>query len=252
MAIDLTLPNVEAHWAASSKEFFATYAPWCSAYADLLNAVGGILATLEGRRQLADNCAYLMLSKAVNHSLAAYVLITRGLVVDAALSTRNCLETLLLVQLCVLDPSESLFAKWSNGHSFKPSWVRKKLDELEEVTVRNVVVSKPSLEGAFATAYRWLSEVTHANLASLDESVVMHGTDRIEVAIGGSKNTKETTVNFVFSVACFTLLITAVLCGSVFSLKYIENNKDILDKLSKKIDQTIKSYLSETGKNGNT
>jgi hypothetical protein len=252
MAIDLTLSNVERHWAENSREFLLTYAPWCSVYSDLLNSVSGILATLEGRRQLAENCTYLMLSKAVNHSLAAYVLITRGLIVDAALSARNCLETLLLLQLCVLDPSESLFAKWSSGESFKPSWVRKKLDTLEDVTVRDVVVSKPSLDGAYAKSYKWLSEITHANLASLDETVIMHSADNIQVTIGGSMNTKETTINAVFSVLCFTLLITGVLCGSVFSLKYVENNKDTFDKLGKRIDQTTKSYLSEPGRNGST
>jgi hypothetical protein len=212
-------------------------------------AVGKILGTLEGRRQLAENCTYLMLSKAINHSLSAYVLITRGLVIDAALSARNCMETLLLLQLCVLDPSESLFGRWPNGESFRPSWVRKELEKLDEVTVRDVVVSKPSLNGVYALSYKWLSEITHANLASLNETVLMHSTGNIQVTVGGSTNSKETTINVIFSVLCFTLLITGVLCGSVFSLKYVEDNRDSFDRLGKRIDQTTKSYLSESSGN---
>jgi hypothetical protein len=241
----LTLPSIERHWAANSREFLKTYAPWCSVYADLLKAVGEILYTLEGRRQLAENCTYLMLSKAINHSLSTYALITRGLIIDAALSARNSMETLLLLQLCVLDPSENLYRRWSNGESFKPSWVRKALDKLSDVVVRDVVVSKPSLNGEYALSYKWLSDITHANLASLNETVIMQSADNIRVTVGGSTVNKEATINAIFSILCFTLLITGVLCGSVFSLSSVEDKKDRFDRLQKRIDQTAKSYLTK-------
>ncbi len=245
MPLHLALPDIEQHWASNSRQFRKTHASWLSTYADLINVVGGILDTLEGRRQLVENCSYLMLSKAINHSLSAYTLITRGLVIDAALSARNSIETLLLLQLCILDPSENLFRRWSKGESFKPSWVRKELEKLGEVSVRGVVVSRPPLEGNYALLYKWLSEITHANLASFNETAIAQSADDIQVSVGGSAANKETTINVVFSALCFTLLITGVLCGSVFSLKYVEDNKDSFDRLGKRIDQTTEGYLSK-------
>ena len=182
---NITLSNLERHWAIISREFHFEYQPWVSTYSDLLQTVGGILVTFEGRRKLAQNCCYLLLSKAINHSLSMYSLANHGLCIDAALCARNALETLLLLQLCTLDTSEDLFRRWSNGESFQPAWVRRELDRLSEVQVRDVIVSLPEPDDTYSFAYKWLSEITHANLVSLEHSTRLKSSGSHEVIVGG-------------------------------------------------------------------
>jgi len=210
-----------------------------------LKVIGEILEEISGRSRLSENCVYLLLSKSLNHSLSSFTLAERGLMIDAALSARNGLESLLLLQLCTLDASESLFQRWSNGESFRPAWVRKELGKLDDIEVRDVIVGRPAPDDTYATSYRWLSEITHANLASLNYTVRPTGSEKnFEVVIGGTIRNQETTINAIFSVLCFTLLHTAVLC-SVFALHYVEGNKDKLSILQRTVDQTTQAYLAE-------
>jgi hypothetical protein len=242
---NFTLPSIERHWTVISSEFHAEYKPWISVYSDLLKTVGGILSTFEGRRKLEENCSYPLLSKAINHSLSMYSLTNHGLCVDAALCARNALETLLLLQLCAMDVSGNLFKRWSDGESFRPSWVRRELDKISEVKIRDVVIRLDRGDDTYALSYKWLSEITHANLQSLEYST-RRKHQGSEVIVGGDIRDSGAILNAIFSVVCDTLLWTAIMCASVFSLKYVEDKGTEFSELRQKIDRTAKLLISKT------
>jgi hypothetical protein len=195
---------------------------------------------------LAENCCYLLLSKAINHSLSMYALMDHGLCVDAALCGRYALETLLLLQLCAIDPSEHLFQRWTEGETFRPGWVRSELDKISEVQIRDVTIQlDPDVDTDFySLSYKWLSEITHANLASLQYSTRLKPAGRHEVVIGGDIRYSREVVNAIFHVVCRTLLRTVVTCASVFSLKYLKDRRMQLSRLREEIDRTAKSFMS--------
>jgi hypothetical protein len=176
-----------------------------------------------------------------------YSLCNHGLCIDAALSARNALETLLLLQLCALDPSEDLFRRWSNGESFQPAWVRRELEKLSEVKVRDVIVRLSEFDDTYSFAYKSLSAITHANLASLEHSTRLRTSGRYEVIVGGDIRDSTAIVNAVFAVVCQTLLLTAILCASVFSLEYLQDNWEEFSKLQKEIDRITKSFIARAG-----
>jgi len=243
--LELTLANVERHWAGISQQFRVEYQRWITVYSTLLETSGGILKQFEGRRRLPENCCYLLLSKAVNHSLSMYTLANRGLLIDAAFSGRNALETLLLLQVCTLDPSEKLFERWANGERFQPIWVRRKLENLSEVRVRGIIVSCPKPDDTYSFAYKWLSEITHANVGSTSYSMRPKGEHGYEVIVGGDIRDAQVMINALFAVVGSTLLFTGILCASVFSLEWAEENKEKLSRLQKEIDTISKSYMSK-------
>lgn len=45
------------------------------------------------------------------------------------------------MKLLLLDSSEELFSEWIDGKSFKPAWVRKKLREVDQMQVREVIIT---------------------------------------------------------------------------------------------------------------
>src|SRR5437016_2276279 len=93
-----TLERFEKHWEELARQFAADHSPLCSAFAGTILLISRLCAELQGKKRLAENCSYLLLAKALNHSLAAYSLLQRGLVIDAALSARNGLETTLMLE----------------------------------------------------------------------------------------------------------------------------------------------------------
>jgi len=243
---NFTLSTIEHHWTIISREFHSEYRPWISVYSNLLETVGGILNTFEGRRKLAENCCYLLLSKAINHSLSMYCLANRGLCIDAALCARNALETLLVLQLCAVDLSEDLFKRWSHGESFKPGWVRRELDKISQVQAHDIVIQLDPGDDTHALSYKWLSKITHANLESLWYSTRRKQIGSNEVIIGGDIQDSRAILNAIFHVVCRTLLWTAIMCASVFSLKHLEDKHREFSKLRQEIDRTAKSFISKT------
>ncbi|MBT4512849.1 MAG: hypothetical protein HOC20_11655 [Chloroflexi bacterium] len=242
--LNLTLENINSHWNESSKRFSIYHASWELIYGDILQSMGEILEAISGKRRLTENCAYLLLSKGVNHSLSSFVLAQRGLVIDAALSARNGLETLLLLQLCTLDTTGELFERWSQGESFRPVWVRQELEKLDEVEILDVIVSRPMPDDTYTIAYKWLSDITHANLASLNYTVhPQNGNKEFEVLVGGNLEHHKYAIHAIFSVLCFTLLTTGVLCASVFALDYVESNQSKLSILQGRLNETTKMNL---------
>lgn len=196
----LSRSDLEKHWRSSAMVFQSEYRDWITAFWELVPAVSEVLNLLEGKKQLAENCSYLLLSKSLNHGLATFSLAERGLCVDAALASRNAIETLLLAQVLILDSSEDLFRRWSKGEEFKPGWVRNELQAKSSSTVRNVIVNiDQETHDLNRIIYKWLSSITHANLDSLNQTVRKAGEQSYEVFVGGSLEGMKTMMNAVFA-----------------------------------------------------
>ncbi len=238
----ITLAELQRHWETTEIIFDSRYAEWMRVFSDLVTEVSEVLGTLAGRKRLAENCSYLLLSKALNHGVAMLSLIRRGLCIDAALSARNCVETLLLLELCATDSSEQLFKQWSDGKSFQPAWVRQKLASRKEVVVRDVVISSDSETHEFDRfLYSWLSQITHANLRSLDYTVKGDGKEGFEVSIGGSVDDASAFINAMFAVVCHAMLKTAAICSGIFSLAHLELKKNTFSGISSSVDSLSKA-----------
>jgi hypothetical protein len=222
----LTQPGLEKHWRSSINAFHTEYRNWITIFWDIIPAVSEVLSRLEGKKRLAENCSYLLLSKALNHALATFSLAERGLCIDAALASRNAIETLLLMQALMLDSSESLFIRWSNGEEFKPSWIRKVLKSKSSSEVRDVIVTiDHEIHDLNRMIYGWLSNITHANLESLNQTVRKTGEQSYEVFVGGSLNEMQPLLNSIFASVCYGLHQTALICMAVFDLTHLEKNK---------------------------
>jgi hypothetical protein len=106
--------------------------------------------------------------------------------VFALVSVRNALETLLLLELLSL--RTELCESWSQGKEIKPAAVRKYLAELSTAEADELVITVSQDEYADAkVAYTWLSQITHANLESMN-----HATTRVDenswvLHIGGAR-----------------------------------------------------------------
>src|SRR5262245_1511920 len=94
-----TPENLRKHWESNSAAFGDTFSD-CRAVFDQIAIVASIIAEkIAGRRALGPNCAYLLLAKSLNHSFSTMILLEHGLLIDAALTSRNGMETLLLLEL---------------------------------------------------------------------------------------------------------------------------------------------------------
>jgi len=140
---------------------------------------------LSGRKTLEANCAYLLLVKAMNHIASTLLLVERGLMVDGALTSRNALETLLLLEL--LSKKPELCAKWIGGEQFTPGGVRKKLASLPQTEVGDFAIEvSPDTYDDARLVYDWLSNITHANLDSLNHTASQSGGNSFKLHIGGA------------------------------------------------------------------
>ena len=243
----VTLFDMQLHWQRNEAVFDRVYAEWTSAFGDLIAEVSEVLGTLAGKKRLAENCSYLLLSKALNHALAMFSLIRRGLCIDAALSARNSVEALLLLELCAADSSEKLFGQWADGKSFQPRWVRQELAFRKDVAIRDVVISSDYETHEFHRfVYGWLSQITHANLRSLDYCVKRNGDRGFEVFVGGSIDQAPAFINAMFAVVCHALLNAAAICSGIFSLRHIELKKDTFGALASRVDSLSKLSTKES------
>jgi hypothetical protein len=229
---------LEKHWADLNHRFRSRYRTWIAIFWDLVSEVSKIGMYLEHKSQLAENCSFLLLSKALNHALAMISLAQRGLCIDAALASRSAVETLLLLELLLLDASEGLFQKWSDGEEFKPAWVRKELESRSPSTVKEVVVTiGQETHDLNRLIYRWLSEITHANLDSLNHTVMSMGGNSFEVSIGGSLDGRDTLLNAVFAITCHGLHSAAILCIAVFDPIRLKNEGLHWSSLEKRMNE---------------
>jgi hypothetical protein len=241
----LTRPGMENHWRSSTNAFRSEYRNWITVFWDIVSAVSEVLNLLEGKRRLAENCSYLLLSKSLNHALATFSLAERGLCIDAALASRNAIETLLLMQALILDSSENLFCRWSQGEEFKPGWVRNELKAKSSAVVRDVIVTTDQETHDFnRMLYGWLSNITHANLDSINRTVRKTGEQSYEVFVGGSLDGMQTLMNAVFASVCYGLLQTAVMCMAIFDPTRLEKTKLQWSALGKRIDEAARPHTT--------
>jgi len=236
--------DVEGHWRSSAIAFRSDYRPWLEVFWDLVSEVSGVLRLLEGRRRLAENCSYLLLSKSLNHALAAFSLAERGLCVDSALASRNAIEALLLLQVLLLDPSEKLFERWSTGEEFKPGWVRNELKSKLTWKIRDLIVTfDQDAHDLNQLTYNWLSDITHANLNSANQAVQKVGDQSYEIFVGGSLNGARALLNAVFASVSGALLWTSVLCLGVFNRAHLEKTTSQWSLFEKRINGAAKQPL---------
>jgi hypothetical protein len=189
----------------------------------------------------------VLLSKSLNHALGTFSLAERGLCVDAALASRNGIETLLLMQVFMLDSSEDLFRRWAHGEEFKPGWVRNELKAKSPSKVRDVIVKiDQETHNLNRMIYGWLSNITHANLDSLNQTVRQTGEQSYEVFVGGSLEGIKTLMNAVFASVCYGLHHTAVICMAVFDAARLEKTSPQWSALEKRISDAARPSTTTT------
>jgi hypothetical protein len=92
-----------------------------------------------------DRCAVLHASRFFNNTLAAFMLLRKGMLVEAITVARTALET--CAQAVLFLRREDLATKWLNGTRYKPAKVRELLGRSPD----------------FQPLYSALSEIAHAN-----------------------------------------------------------------------------------------
>lgn len=243
----LTHSSLEKHWRTCAYEFRSEYRAWVAVFWDVVTATSDMLVLLQGKRRLAENCSYLLLSKSLNHALAAFSLAERGLCIDAALASRNAIEGLLLLQVLILDASEGLFHRWSQGEEFKPGWVRNELKAKSSSTVRDVIVTTDQETHELnRMVYAWLSNITHANRDGVNQTARKTGEESYEIFIGGSLEGMKTLMNAVFATLCHGLHHTAVICVAVFDAARLEKTSAQWSALEKRINEAARPRNTTT------
>ena len=226
-----SIDQLRKHWAANTANF-QSQLPVCHALFKELADFGSLVASaLTGRKELEANCVYLLFAKSLNHAFSALLLLERGLIVDSALSTRNALESLLLLELLVKRPE--LCASWAQGDEFRPAEVRRQLSELQTVAVRDVVISVTRDEYDDAKfAYSWLSRITHANLESLQHSATSDGPDSFVVHIGGAHS--ETAAVAIAAVLGSAFLRAGATAVSAYAVSVLQQHGHAFDRLKER------------------
>ncbi|MEJ1386149.1 MAG: DUF5677 domain-containing protein [Candidatus Sedimenticola sp. (ex Thyasira tokunagai)] len=227
------------HWAVNSKDFAAKFKSFNQLLSELILLSEDASKQFSGAKKPLENTAFLLLGKSLNHILSSQVLLEKGLLIDAALTTRNALETLLLLQAILLDPEEKYALQWLNGKQFKPSWARKRLEKVQDIKVRDVVVS--SSDDVNKMAYSWLSDITHANLSSFGYSMSSTGNNSYEVYIGGSIKGQEAPIKAIYAVLLSTLLQATVLTTCVLCLPWFETKAETFKKIQSDIDEITRT-----------
>jgi hypothetical protein len=237
--------NINHHWKANEALFADLYHDWAEAYHLLFPLAGDVIHLLEGRKALAENCTHLLLSKGFNHTLATYSLILHGLLVDASLTARNGLETFLLLELFITDPTERYFQEWATGKEFKPAWVRQQLGTSPQVTVRNVVIDFQDDYDYYETvkmAYSFWSNITHANLKSAEHNTQSRSAFQITVLTGGNLNDQEALVNCLLTVLGKALHRCSVLTTAIFATDYLTTHQEQFTHIQHLMNSAMKSH----------
>ena len=78
-----------------------------------------------GNIRKKDEVTFLLLARIFNHSLSAYLLLQRGMLIDSAGIIRQVLETQWLLEYFYKYPQK--IDKWMQGSTIKPSEVRRNL-----------------------------------------------------------------------------------------------------------------------------
>jgi len=90
--------------------------------------------------------------------------------------------------------------------------------------------------------YGWLSNITHANLDSINQTVRKTGEQSYEVFVGGSLDGMRTLMNAVFASFCYGLYQTAVMCMAVFDPTRLEKTKLQWSTLGNRINEAARPH----------
>lgn len=149
----------------------------------------------------------------------------------------------------LLDPEEQFFKQWAEGKGFRPAWVRKQLDLIKNVQVREIEYSRTADEdGQNAFIYRWLSNITHANVESLGYSVCRNGENSFQVIVGGKTTGEGPMIDALFSICLSKLVLTDILCASVLLLDWFEDRREQWNALSKAVNALAKEHVQSVSK----
>ncbi|MBV8810660.1 MAG: hypothetical protein JO033_18480 [Acidobacteriaceae bacterium] len=140
--------------------------------------------------------------------------------------------------MLLLDASEDLFHRWSQGEQFKPGWVRNELKAKSSSAVRDVIVNTDQETHELnRMVYAWLSNITHANLDSVNQTAQKTGDQRYEIFVGGSLEGMKTLMNAVFASLCHGLHHTAVICIAVFDAARLEKTGPRWSALERRVNE---------------
>jgi len=225
-----SIQNVRDHWASNAAEFSRSYPVCEGVFREIGDFGSAVVGALAHRKELEANCAFLLFSKSLNHAFSVLLLLERGLVVDAALSTRNAVESLLLLELLVKVPS--LCSKWAGGEEFKPAFVRGQLAALSSVPVRDVIVEvSPDTYEDVRKAYSWLSRITHANVESLNHTATNQSPNDYVIYIGGAHSRPAAiAITAVLGSAFLRAGTTSV---AVYAIDEFETHRPVFDRLTR-------------------
>jgi hypothetical protein len=236
-----SLESIESHWRNNEAILAKTSKNWVSILRGLVPLAGEVIASLEGKKSLPENCTHLLLSKGFNHSLATYALLSKGLVIDASLTARNAIETFLMLELFATDSTENHFKAWANGREFKPAWVRSQLGNSLNVVVRDVIITfDDDYYETVGLAYSFWSGITHCNLRSAQHSVKQRSDGSYAVPTAGSLDGQDALVNCLFTVVCSGLLRTSLIASAVFSVALLQKMRDRFGVLQTQIGTVAK------------
>lgn len=242
-----TLENIDRHWQSNHGDFVRLYADWVEAYRILIPLTGEVIRLLQGRKALAENCTHLLLSKAFNHTLATYTLIPCGLLIDAGLSARNGLETLLLLELLMTDSSERHFNDWALGKEFRPGWVRQQLGTNLSTTVRDVVITfNDDYYETVKIAYSFFSDITHANLRSAEHSVKGDHTTQLIVPTAGHLDEKEALINCLLAVLGNGLHRCSIIASAVFDPGFLKSHGTEFTEAQRRMHTAMTAHLGSS------
>jgi non-ribosomal peptide synthetase component E (peptide arylation enzyme) len=225
-----SLDQLERHWRWTSRSFDREYADCIAMFRELFRSASSLASALTSRKTLEPNCAFVLLAKMLNHVSASFALLQRGLLIDAALTTRNAMETGLLLELLCKEPSEC--ESWSAGKTFRPSDVRKRLAALPSVTIGELIVEISADEYDDARfAYDWMSRISHANVESYGHMARKRKADQIELTIGGSLSRPEIIALTKIIGSC---CLRALLVGGAAHAPELLHRK-VFDELAKRV-----------------
>jgi hypothetical protein len=236
-----SLDILKKHWSAVSADFSANYADCRSVFDAITHCSSPVIEAVARRKALAPNCAYLLLAKSLNHALATLTLLQRGLIIDACLTSRNGVETPLLLEL--LSKRQELCERWAAGDKFQPGEVRKQLGQLPSVTVGDLIINVTSDEyDNIKFAYDWLSRITHANLESLEHVATPTGQNDFVIHVGGTlSRPAAVAITTTLGASFLRALLT---CSASHAPTLLESHEDDFTLLQER----VKSLVNQAGR----
>jgi len=237
----LSLDILKKHWSAISADFSASYADCRAVFDAITHSSSPVIEAVARRKALAPNCAYLLLAKSLNHAFATLTLLQRGLIIDAGLTSRNGVETLLLLEL--LSKRQELCEKWAAGEKFQPGEVRKQLGQLPSVTVGDLIINVTSDEyDNMKFAYDWLSRITHANLESLQHVATSVGQNDFTIHIGGTLS--RPAIVAITTTLGDSFLRALLTCSATHAPTLLESHKNDFTLLQERVKSLARAKRS--------